>query len=98
VDRAPTVAHRLELADRLIECGLSAEAMPHLQAVLAHEPELGHALFGLARCLREQGHPEQAVPLLEKLIARHAGWGNYAAWHSLIEARQEAGDARSAVA
>lgn len=98
VDRAPTVAHRLELADRLIESGASAEAIPHLQAVLAHEPEHGHALFALARCHREQRQPEQAVPLLEKLIARHAAWGNYSAWHALIEARQEAGDADGAVA
>jgi hypothetical protein len=98
VDRAPTVAHRLELADRLIESGMSAEAIPHLQAVLAHEPEHGHALFALARCHREQGHPAQAVHLLEKLIARHAGWGNYSGWRALIEARQEGGDARAAVA
>jgi hypothetical protein len=97
VDRAPTAASRLELGQRLIELGHHAEAIPHLQAVLNHEPEHGQVLFSLAACHRQGGHPELAVPLLEKLVARHAAWGNYRGWHALIEARREAGDTRGAV-
>jgi hypothetical protein len=98
VDRAPTMANRLELAERLIENGLPGEAVPHLQAVLAHEPEHGQVLFDLAHCHRQQGHPAEAVPLLQKLIKRHPGWGNYSGWHALIAAQAEAGDAAGAVA
>ena len=98
VDRAPTMANRLELAQRLIENGVSGEAVPHLQAVLTHEPEHGQALFDLAHCHRQKGHPAEAVPLLQKLIKRHPGWGNYSGWHALIAAQAEAGDAGGAVA
>jgi hypothetical protein len=97
VERTPTAASRLELGQRLIEIGQHAEAVPHLQAVLNHEPDHGQASFSLATCHRQSGHPELAVPLLEKLVARHAAWGNYRGWHALVEARQEAGDARGAV-
>ena len=97
VDRAPTVANRLELADRLVSAGQFAEAAPLLEAVLAHEAEHGKALFDLARCHRGLGRPEQAIPLLERLIRRHAAWGDYAGWHALIEAHEEAGDAQGAV-
>jgi len=38
------------------------------------------------------GHPEDAVPLLQKLVARHVSWRDYQAWHTLIEVRREAGD------
>jgi hypothetical protein len=97
VERAPTVANHLDYGERLIEKGTFAEAIPHLEAVLKHEPEHGQALFALARCHRAQGHPQQALPLLEKVVARHPAWGNYQAWHALIEARQEAGDQEGAV-
>lgn len=97
VERAPTVANHLEYGERLIEKGTFAEAIPHLEAVLKHEPEHCQALFALARCQRAQGNPQQALPLLGKVVARHPAWGNYEAWHALIEARQEAGDPAGAV-
>jgi hypothetical protein len=97
-ERLPTVANRLELGERLVEAGSYAEAVPHLEAVLAHEPEHGQALFVLAECHRGLGQPAQAVPLLQKLVARQPAWGDYEAWRTLVAARQEAGDTAGAVA
>jgi hypothetical protein len=96
-ERSPTMANHLALGERLVEQGEHAEAVPHLEAVLDHEPEHGQALFALAQCRRGLSHPDQAVPLLERVIARHSAWGNYRAWHALIEAREEAGDAAGAL-
>jgi hypothetical protein len=98
VERMPTVAGRLELSERLVETGAHAEAVPHLDAVLAHEPTHCQALFLLASCRRALGDPGEAVPLLEKLIARHPAWQEYEAWQRLVEVREEAGDRAGAVA
>jgi hypothetical protein len=95
-ERSPTMANHLALAERLIETGQPADALPHLETVLIHEPEHCQALFAKARCLRAQGHPAEAVPVLQKLIKRQSAWGNYQAWHTLVEVREEAGDAAGA--
>jgi hypothetical protein len=92
VEQSPTVAHRLDLGERLVELGEYDEAMPHLEAMLAREPEHCRSLFLLARSHCSLGHPEEAVPLLHKLIARQPTWNDYAAWHMLIEVCQETGD------
>jgi hypothetical protein len=96
-ERSATLASRLELAERLVEAGEVAEALPHLEAVLAREADHCQALFLLAASHRGQGHPEQAMPLLQKLIARHHSWRNYQAWHTLIDVRQECGDLSGAL-
>jgi hypothetical protein len=97
-ERSATLASRLELAERLAEAGEHAEARSHLEAVLAREPDHCQALFLLAACHRGLTHPEQAVPLLQKLIARHPSWRNYQAWHTLIAVRRETGDMAGAIA
>jgi hypothetical protein len=91
-ERSPTMANHLALAERLIELKQPADALPHLEAVLAHEPEHCQALYAKARCFRAQGHPAEAVPVLQKLIKRQSAWGNYQAWHTLVDVREEAGD------
>ena len=91
-ERSATLASRLELGERLAEAGELAEALPHLEAVLAREPEHCQVLFLLAKCQRGLGRPELAVPLLQKLITRHPSWRDYRAWHTFIEVRREAGD------
>src|SRR5947209_1491542 len=98
VERSPTLVHRLELADRLVETGEYAEAQPHVEATLAREPEHCQALFLLAQCRRGLGQPAEAVPPLRQLIARHPSWENYKGWHTLIVAHREAGDLAGAVA
>jgi hypothetical protein len=96
--QAGTLASRLELAERLVETGNYEEAAPHLEALLAREPDHCHALYLLASCHRGQQQPDLAVPLLQKLIARHPSWRDYKAWHTVIEVRQEAGDLAGALA
>jgi hypothetical protein len=85
VERAPTVANRLALAERLMDKGAHAEAIPHLEAILAVEPDYGAALHGLARCRLATGAAEQAVAPLERLLRRDRRWANYRAWSTLIE-------------
>jgi hypothetical protein len=96
--QAPTVVGRLELAERLIEAGEHQEAQPHLEAVLAREPDHGTALFALAECHRQADRPAQAVPLLLKLIAVRPNWRDNLAWHTLIETHQDAGEHQEAAA
>jgi hypothetical protein len=97
VGQSPTLTNHLELAERLQEGGAHAEAKPHLEAVLAREPDHCQALHGLAVCHLELGHPDLAVPLLQKIIARDRTWGNYDAWRKLIDARLQSGDADGAL-
>jgi hypothetical protein len=97
-ERSATLASRLELSERLVEAHEFAEALPHLEAVLAREPEHCQVLFLLAGCQRGLGHPDRAVPHLQKLIARHPSWRDHQAWHTLIEVRREASDLPGALA
>jgi hypothetical protein len=97
-EQVPTLANRLSLAQRLVELHEHAEAVPHLEAVLKQEPTLSPALFALAKCHEEQERPEEAVALLEKILAKDGGWSNYAAWHLLIEVQAESGAGEKALA
>jgi hypothetical protein len=92
-----TTARRLELALRLVELGDYAEAVPHLEAVLAREPEHCQVLFALAQAQRGLGHPELAVPPLRKLIHRHSSWQDYKAWRELISVLVETEDVAGGV-
>lgn len=97
-EQTPTLTNHLALAERLVELSDYEEAVPHLEAVLAQEPELGQALYLLATCRAHGEKPIEAVPLLEKLIARDRTWSNYAAWHLLIRVRGENGEGGQALA
>jgi hypothetical protein len=96
-EQTGTAAARRALAEALVEKGLYAEAMPHLEAVLEREPEYCPALYDLARCHLEQGHPELARPLLDKLLAHDGRWNNYAAWHLLIRVHEASNDRAAAL-
>jgi hypothetical protein len=91
VARAPTVANRLALAERLIETGAHADAIPLLEAVLAIEPDYAVALHALAECRLATDDPEQARASLEKLIRRDPCWSNYRAWRTLLEVHRARG-------
>jgi hypothetical protein len=97
-EQMPTLTNRLALAERLCEIKDYEEAVPHLEAVLAQEPDLSQPRYLLALARAEEGQPEQAVPLLEKLIARDRTWSNYAAWHLLIRIQGENGAGDKALA
>ena len=96
-EQMPTLTNHLALAERLVELRDYEGAIPHLDAVLAQEPELSPARYLLATCRAETGHPDQALPLLEKLIARDRTWSNYAAWLLLIRLQDETGAADKAL-
>ncbi len=96
-EQTPTLASHLELAQRLIERHEHADAIPHLEAALKMEPDHAQVIYSLAVCLKEQGHPEQAIPLLEKIVARDRAWSNYSAWHLLIAAQALNGDNQTAL-
>jgi hypothetical protein len=85
VERTPTLANRLSLAERLMERGAHGEAIPYLEAVLAVEPDYCVALHALAACRLASGAAEQAAVPLERLIQRDPRWGNYRAWRTLID-------------
>ncbi len=97
-ERTPTAANRLDLGERLVELKEYDEAVPHLQAMLAREPEHCRALFALAQAERGLGRTDQAVPLLQRLIVHQPGWGDYQAWRLLVETCREAGKPDAALA
>ncbi len=98
VQRAPTVANRLELAQRLMERGAHADAGPLLEAVLSVEPEYGTALHALAECRLATDRPDEAVAPLEKLLRRDPGWSDYRAWRTLLEVHRARGRPADALA
>jgi hypothetical protein len=85
VETAPTLANRFALAERLMDKGGHTEAVPHLEAVLATEPNYCPALHALALCRLATGVPEQAVAPLEQLLRHDSRWANYRAWRTLMD-------------
>ena len=98
VQQTPTLASHLALAERLVEHGEHAEAKPHLEAALVREPDHCQVLYNLGVCQNALGHPDLAVPITQKVLARDRCWGNYKAWHLLIDARVGMGDQAAALA
>ncbi len=96
-EQTPTVANRFELGERLVEVGECAEAAPHLEAMLAREPEHCEALFLLAQARRGLGQPELAMPLLEKLVAKQPNWRDYEAFRTLVTVCDDAGESVAAL-
>lgn len=96
-EHTPTLATHLELAQRLIERGEHADAVPHLEAALAQEPDHCQVLYSLAVCRRALGRPEEAAPLLERINARDRTWSDYSAWRLLAEVRGDTGDGAGAL-
>jgi hypothetical protein len=96
-EHIPTLANRLALAQRLIEKKTYAEAVPPLESALKTEPDHGQILYSLALCHARLDRPDQALPLLEKLLAREPRWSNYIGWHLLIEAHTAKGNAPGAL-
>ncbi len=86
VQRSPTVANRLHLADRLMDKKEFAEAVPHLEGILAVEPHYCQALYSLAECRLGMEQTDQAIELLKRLLDKEPRWSNYKAWQTLVEA------------
>lgn len=97
-EQVPTLASRLELAQGLMERNQHGEAIPLLEAARKQEPDHCQVLYSLAVCHAEQGHPDQALPLLEQVIRRERAWHDYAAWRQRITTRGQSGDSPGALA
>lgn len=97
-EQTPTLTTRLDLAQALIDQGHHADAIAPLQAALKLEPDHGQVLYNLALCHTEQGHPDQALPLLDRILARDRAWSDYKAWRLLVMARAQNGDSPGALA
>jgi hypothetical protein len=98
LERSPTAAAHLELGEGLVKAREYAEAVPHLEAVLAREPEHCRALFLLAASRRGLGRPDLAAGPLQKLVGCQPGWRDYEAWRTLVAVCREAGDSAGALA
>ncbi len=96
-EHVPTLTNQFALAQRLMEQGAHEEAIPFLEAGLKTEPDHGQLLYSLALSRVRLGHADQAIPSLERLVARDPRWHNYDAWRLLIEARAARGDGPGAL-
>jgi hypothetical protein len=97
VQQTPTLANQLALGERLTEKGEHADAVPYLEAVLGREPDHTVALYSLASCRVETGHPDLAIPVLRRLLSKDWRYGNYAGWRLLVTALVRTGDESSAL-
>ncbi len=97
-EQTPTLATHLALAEGLIERGRHNDAIAPLEEARKVEAEHCQVLYYLALCQTEQGHPETALPLLEKIRARDRAWADYAAWRLLVAAKAQGGDSAGALA
>jgi tetratricopeptide (TPR) repeat protein len=62
---------RLNLAENQVALGRFAEARPHFEHLLQCQPQNPAARFGLARCLAGENSKQQAIRLLDSLLAEH---------------------------
>ena len=97
VERAPTVANRIALAERLMEKGAHAEAIPLLDAILRIEPDYSVVLHDLAECRLATDDAEEALAPLEKLIRRDPYWANFRAWRTLLKVHRARGQPADAL-
>jgi tetratricopeptide (TPR) repeat protein len=66
-------AVRLALGRRLAGARQPAAAIEHFEHLLARSPDDPEVLLGLAGCRIEQGRSEEAVALLERVLANNSG-------------------------
>lgn len=65
---------RLNLGAALFLAKRYGEAVPHLQYVLAFEPQNAVALLNLAACQDALGKAEESIAALEQLVRERPGW------------------------
>jgi len=62
---------RLSMAEIQVAIGRFAEAQKHFELLRGRQPDNRSVLFGLARCLGGSGRKEQAIQLLDRLLAKY---------------------------
>ncbi len=96
--QTPTLAHHLDLGQRLIELGDYPAALASLAAAHKLEPQHGQVQYSLAFCHVHLAQPEKALPLVENLTKREPRWSNYTAWHLLIDVKKQLQEREGALA
>ena len=91
-EHVPTLVNRVALAERLMEDGENGEALPLLEAARKAEPDHAPVLYALALCQARLNRPDEARPLLDRLLTRDPRWRNYLGWHLLIAVQRHRGD------
>ncbi len=87
--QTPSLANHLALAEALIARREYEEAMPHLEQAQKREPDHSQVLYQLAVCHVHNSKPDEAIPLLNRIIDKDPRWSNYSAWHLRIEAHDD---------
>jgi hypothetical protein len=87
----PCHANRLALADRLRVDGATGEARGLYESLLAGAPDDPAALHGLALALLDAGETDEAIRVLERVVAVRRSFRDYAAWLRLGETLSAAG-------
>lgn len=98
VNQTPSLTSHLALAERLIEMKEYEEAGEHLRIAHAREPEHCQVLYLLAISLEETGKPEQALPLIDQIVARDRRWSDYSAWRLMVKVKTKLNDPGGATA
>lgn len=96
-EQSPTLANHLAFAQRLIDHQAYADALPQLEAAGQREPDHGQVLYSLALCRVRLGQPDDALPLLARLIQRDPRWSDFSAWRLLRETHVDRNDAEQAL-
>jgi len=87
----PCHENHVNLADRLYEDGETDEARSLYQRLLKQAPDDKRPLYGLALCHLRDGRIEDAVGVLDRLVALRRSFADYAAWLKLAEALSACG-------
>jgi len=64
-------AVRLSMAEIQVAIGRFAQAQTHFELLRERQPDNPSVLFGLARCWANRGRKEEAIPLLDQILARY---------------------------
>jgi len=92
---SPSVNNRLSLAGALSDAGFFAEATAEYESILESHPHEPDALLGLAGCLSSMDSKDEALKLLQRLMAvspAHldcTGWRAYAELHGELGRNDE---------
>jgi tetratricopeptide (TPR) repeat protein len=69
---APSPAREFQLGNLYAAAGRPAQALAHLQTAVQQAPQVDEYAVALGYAYDQQGHSEQALPLLESVLARDA--------------------------
>lgn len=92
-----TPYNRGKLGLLMLKQGRAEQAVPHLAAALAADPDSEEFQYRLGLAELESGAPEAAAQTLARLVARNEDYAYGAALLALSTARCQAGEARSAL-